>query len=184
MALWHKLGPFTIFDLETTGLSPTRDRVIEIGAVRVDVDGTLSRFSTLINPSIPISPRITSITGITNEMIAEAPRFTDAAYQFLDFCRNSKLVAHNARFDLGFLQESLARCGLPLVKGGAYDSIQIIRKAYPNLGSYNLEFLTQVLQLPKDEFEGQAHRAAFDAEMTHAAFAMAMKRLYELYPTV
>lgn len=183
MALWHKLGPFTIFDLETTGFSPANDRIIEIGAVRVEVDGTLSRFESLVNPSMPVSARVTSITGITNAMVADAPRFTDVAYQFLDFCRNSKLVAHNARFDLGFLQESLARCGLPLVKGGAYDSIQIIRKAYPNLGSYKLEYLTQVLQLPKDEFDGQPHRAGFDAEMTHAAFAMAMKRLYELYPS-
>ncbi len=182
MALWHKMGPFTVFDLETTGLSPSRDRIIEIGAVRVDADGTLSRFSTLVNPSMSISPRLTAITGITNEMVASAPHFSDVGYRFLDFCRNSKLVAHNARFDLGFLQESLARCGLPLIKGGAYDSIVIIKKAYPELGSYNLEALTRILQLPKDEFEGHAHRAGFDAEMTFAAFAMAMKRLYELYP--
>lgn len=75
MALWHKMGPFTVFDLETTGLSPSRDRIIEIGAVRVDADGTLSRFSTLVNPSMSISPRLTAITGITNEMVASAPHF-------------------------------------------------------------------------------------------------------------
>ncbi len=180
-AKWHRLGPFTVFDLETTGLSPSRDRIVEIGAVRVEVDGTLRRFETLVNPAVPIPPAVTQVHGITNEMVKDAPKFSDAAYQFLDFIRGSKLVAHNARFDLGFLQESLARTGLPLIKGGAFDSIVLIRRAYPNLPSYRLQALRTTLDLP-DDYPGTAHRAGFDAEMTMAAFSMAMKRLYELYP--
>lgn len=182
MALWHKLGPFTVFDLETTGLRPAHDRIIEIGAVRVEVDGTLSRFSSLINPGVPIPPMVTGITGIRADMVKDAPKFSDVAYSFLEFIRGSKLVAHHARFDLGFMQESLARSGLELLKGGAYDSVVIIRSAYPNLPSYRLSSLCASLSLPTDEFEGQPHRAAFDAEMTMCAFSMAMKRLYEIYP--
>ena len=181
MAEWMKVGPFTVFDLETTGMSPTRDRILEIGAVRLDIDGTITRFETLVNPSMPIPHRSTQVHGITDDMVAEAPLFKDAAYPFLDFIRGSKLVAHNARFDLSFLQESLSRSGLPLVPGGVYDSIVLIRKAYPGLPSYSLQALRSSLHLP-DDYPGTAHRAGFDAEMTMAAFSMAMRRLYELYP--
>ena len=179
--LWHRLGPFTVFDLETTGMSPTRDRIVEIGAVRVEIDGTVSRFETLVNPAVPIPYQVSQVHGITNDMVKDAPAFTDAAYAFLDFIKGSKLVAHNARFDLGFMQESLARVGLPLLKGGVFDSIVLIRKAYPNLPSYRLQALRTTLSLP-DDYPGEAHRAGFDAEMTMAAFSMAMTRLYELYP--
>lgn len=181
MALWHRLGPFTVFDLETTGYSPVHDRIVEIGAVRVEIDGTLSRFETLVNPAVPIPPRVTAIHGITDAMVKDAPKFSDAGYRFLDFVRGSKLVAHNARFDLSFMQESLARSGLELIRGGAFDSIILIKKAYPGLASYSLQALRSELSLP-DDYPGQAHRAGFDAEMTMAAFSMAMKRLYELYP--
>lgn len=181
--IWHSTGPFTVFDLETTGMSPLRDRIVEIGAVRVDLDGSLTRFSTLVNPSMPIPRRAQAVHGITDEMVAGAPKFTEAGYAFLDFVKGSRLVAHNARFDLGFMQESLARTGLPLIPGGAYDSIVLIRRAYPGLPSYSLQSLCNTLQLP-DGYEGDAHRAAYDAEMTMRAFAMAMKRLYQLYPEI
>lgn len=181
MELWHKSGPFTVFDIETTGMSPVRDRIIEIAGVRVDADGTFSRFETLINPAMPIPYRVTQVHGIDDTMVAEAPCFSDAAYQFLDFIKGSRLVAHNARFDLSFLQESLSRVGLPLWKGGAYDSIILIRKAYPGLPSYSLQSLRRSLAL-SDDCPGTAHRAAFDAELTMEAFGMAMKRLHQLFP--
>ena len=110
---WYELGPFTVFDLETTGMSPVNDRIVEIAAMRVEVTGEYSQFHTLLNPSRAIPPGATRVHHITNEMVAEAPRFQHIAHDFLEFARNSTLVAHNARFDLGFLQESLARTGLP-----------------------------------------------------------------------
>lgn len=175
---WHAAGPFTVFDIETTGMSPSRDRIVEIAAVRVDLDGAFSRFSTLVNPGIPIPPGAINIHGITNEMVASAPNFTNAAYGFLDFIRDSKIVAHNARFDLGFMQESLARTGLPLIPGGVYDSIVLIRKAFPGLPSYSLASLCNTLELVSEN-GGQAHRSAYDAEMTMMAFSMAMRKLCE-----
>lgn len=177
---WHNMGPFTVFDLETTGMSAVRDRIVEIGAIRVEVDGTLSRFETLVNPGVPIPYQVSKVHGIDNEMVSSAPRFKDAAYDFLDFIKGSKLVAHNARFDLSFLQESLARSGLPLWKYGVYDSIVLIRKAYPGLASYSLQALRQSLLLGQEIDEARPHRAGYDAELTMEAFAMAMKRLYSM----
>ncbi len=175
---WHAMGPFTVFDLETTGMSPVRDRIVEIGAVRVDRDGVVTRFETLINPAVAIPYQVTRVHGIDNVMVADAPAFSKAAYDFLEFARGSKLIAHNARFDLSFLQESLARVGLPLWKEGAYDSIVLIRKAYPGLSSYSLQFLRQALGLGSDIDEARPHRAGYDAELTMEAFSMAMRTLY------
>ena len=176
MSQWHSLGPFTVFDLETTGCSQYRDRIVEIAAVRAELDGSLSRFSALVNPGIPVPSQATKVHGITDDMLKDAPKFHDVAYKFLDFAKGSKLVAHNARFDLSFLQESLFRSGLPLWKDGSYDSIVLTRKAYPGLTSYSLQFLRTHFAL---DDEGQAHRAASDAEWTMQIFSMAMKRLYE-----
>ena len=180
MAAWHKLGPFTVFDLETTGMSPVRDRIVEIGAVRVEIDGTLSRYESLVNPGMPIPWQVSRVHGITDDMVAGAPKFKDAAYPFLDFARDSKLVAHNARFDFSFLQESLARTGLPIWKFGIYDSIILIRRAYPGLASYSLQSLRQSLGLGQDIDEARPHRAGYDAELTMEAFSMAMRRLYSM----
>ena len=106
---WLSSGPFTVFDLETTGFSAVRDRIIEIGAVRVELDGSVSRFQTLVNPGVPIPPRLTALTGIDDAMVADAPKFREAGFKFMDFARRSRLVAHNARFDLRFLRADQVR---------------------------------------------------------------------------
>ena len=104
---WHELGPFTIFDTETTGMSPCNDRIVEIAAVKIDTDGCHNRFHSLINPQLPIPSQVSQIHHITDEMVKDAPSFSQVGSDFLAFLENSTLVAHNARFDLGFLQESL-----------------------------------------------------------------------------
>ena len=171
---WHKLGPFTVFDIETTGMSPTLDRVVEIAAIRVDLDGTESRFHSLIDPQCIISEQVIRVHGITNEMVRSSKSFRDVGIEFTTFASNSTLVAHNARFDLSFLQESLYRSGHQLWKGKTLDSIQIIKKSYPGLPSYSLENLTRNFGL---EAIGKAHRAFVDVELTLELFRMAMKRL-------
>ena len=176
----HLERPLAVFDIESTGVVPQRDRIVEIGAVRVETDGTLSRYETLVNPGVPIPWQVTKVHGIDDEMVADAPKFKDAAYPFLDFIRGSKLVAHNARFDFSFLQESLARTALPIWKYGIYDSIILIRRAYPGLSSYSLQSLRQSLGLGQDIDEARPHRAGYDAELTMEAFAMAMRRLYSM----
>lgn len=171
---WHKLGPFTVFDIETTGMSPTLDRIVEIAAIRVDIDGIESRFHSLIDPQCVISEQVIRVHGITNEMVRSCKSFRDVGIEFTTFASNSTLVAHNARFDLSFLQESLYRSGHQLWKGKTLDSIPIIKRSYPGLPSYSLGNLTSNFGL---EAIGKAHRAFVDVELTLEIFRMAMKRL-------
>ena len=171
---WHKLGPFTIFDIETTGMSPTTDRIVEIAAIRVDLDGVESRFHSLVNPQCIICEQVIRVHGITNQMVKDSKSFRDIGIEFMTFALGSTLVAHNARFDLSFLQESLHRSGHQTWKGKTLDSIQIIKRSYPGLPSYSLQNLTKNFGL---EAIGQAHRAFVDVELTLEIFRMSMKRL-------
>jgi len=164
---WYELGPFTVFDVETTGLSPRSDRMVELAAVRIDRDGTRSEFHTLLNPGRPIPAGATRIHHITDDMVAEAPHFPRVGLSFLKFIDGSTLVAHNARFDLGFLQESLHRGGMPLWRGRTMDTILLSRRVYPELASRKLQDLRGLLNLPDPcAGEGQAHRAGADVEWT------------------
>ena len=174
---WHELGPFTVFDVETTGMSPVNNRIVEIAAIRVDTDGVHSRFHSLVNPSTRIPDDVIRIHRITNEMVASAPVFPSVGRNFLSFIDGSTLVAHNGRFDLGFLQESLHRTGLPLWSGKTMDSIAIIRHAYPGLSSYSLSFLQRHFSLGTGD--GQAHRAFTDVEWTLEIFGMSLQRLLD-----
>ena len=163
---WYELGPFTVFDLETTGMSPVNDRIVEIAAMRVEVTGEYSEFHTLQHPGRNIPPGASRVHHITDAMVADAPRFQHIGHDFLEFARNSTLVAHNARFDLSFLQESLARCGLPLWQGKTMDSLLLVRKLYPGLPSYSLQNLRGVLKLDRTGDDLSAHRAGDDVVWT------------------
>ena len=175
---WHELGPFTIFDTETTGMSAQRDRIVEIAAIRIELDGTQDRFQTLVNPEKRIPPQVTSIHNIKDEDVADAPIFGKAGKDFIDFAEDSTLVAHNARFDLAFLQESLNRYMLPLWDGKTMDSIPVIKSAFPGLPSYSLQNLRVRFGLGTG-FDGPAHRAFADVEWTLEIFAMAMQGLID-----
>ena len=161
---WHELGPFTIFDLETTGLSPSRDRIVEIAAIRIEIDGAETRFQSLINPGCRIPLAATRVHNISDAMVADAPTFHDAIPKFMELASDSTLVAHNARFDLGFLQESLSRSGRELWKGNTMDTVKLTRQAVAGLPSYSLQSLRFTLGLP--DVSGQAHRAGADVEWT------------------
>lgn len=178
---WFELGPFTVFDVETTGMSPREDRIVEIGAVRISQAGMHDRFQALVNPGRPIPPDLTAIHHITDAMVADAPDFARAGREFLDFAAGTTLVAHHARFDLAFLQEGLQREHLPLWQGPecrTLDSIPIIKAAFPGMSSYALQHLRFALGLGLGD-EGPAHRASADVEWTLEVFAMAMQRLLD-----
>jgi DNA polymerase III subunit epsilon len=172
---WHKLGPFTIFDVETTGMSPVYHRIVEIAAIRVELNGEQTRFSSLVNPNCQIPSAVSRVHGITDDMVYGEPGFNIVGEDFVDFAMDSTLVAHNARFDLGFLQESLAREGLDLWTGKTMDTIPLVKQAYPGLQSYSLQNLRYTFGL--DDYAGPAHRAFADVEWTLEIFAMTMKRL-------
>ena len=171
---WFELGPFTVFDVETTGMSPVNDRIVQLGAVRIDRDGQISRFQTFINPGRKIPSGVICVHHITDEMVASAPHFARAGRDFLDFAKDSTLVAHNARFDLGFLQESLNRTGLPLWKGRTLDTLRLLKTTHPGLPSYKLQSLRAIFQLQDCCDDMQAHRADADVEWTLQVLEIAL----------
>ena len=144
MRNWYELGPFTVFDVETTGLSPRNDRMVELAALRIDRDGEETVFHTLIHPGRLIPACASRVHHITDEMVADAPHFPQIGHSFLKFISGSTLVAHNARFDLGFLQESLNRGGLPLWKGNTIRHNEDYPPFHWNNSSVLLERATNV----------------------------------------
>jgi len=103
---------FVVFDIETTGFSPVHNRIIEIGAVKVSGGKVTERFSTLVNPQVPIPFEIEKLTGIRDDMVQDAPLIDEILPQFLEFARGCVLVAHNAGFDMSFIMENVRRLGL------------------------------------------------------------------------
>ena len=157
---------FIAFDTETTGLSSTTDRVIEIGAVKFDKDGIKEKFETLINPQKPIPPECTEINHITNEMVKDAPLAEKALKNFSSFIKDGILIAHNVNFDLNFINEELSRAKLPETKNKALDTLTFVRWAYPLLGKYNLQLMARLMNIDVTE----AHRAYDDARVCMEVF--------------
>jgi DNA polymerase-3 subunit alpha (Gram-positive type) len=156
---------FVVFDLETTGFSPTRNRIIEIGAVKV-VDGRISdRFSTFVNPGVPIPPRITEVTSITDDMVADAPEITAVLPEFLKFCQGCVLVAHNADFDYRFLCKKGAEQGLD-TEFTVVDTVGVARVLFPHMARYTLDSVAKAMKISLVNH----HRAVEDAEATAEIF--------------
>ena len=175
---WYELGPFTIFDIETTGLSPKNNRIVEIAAVRIEFNGEQERFQSLVNPECFIPRHAEAVHHISNEDVKDMPTFEEVGQEFLAFAAGSTLVAHNAKFDLAFLQESLARYNLPLWNNKTMDSIPIIKCAFPGLPSYSLQNLRSQFSLGAG-FDGPAHRAFADVVWTLEIFSMAMQGILD-----
>ena len=157
---------FIAFDTETTGLSSSKDRVIEIGAVKFNKDGIKDKFETLINPQKQISVECTQINHITIEMIKDAPLAKDALVLFVDFIKDGIRVAHNANFDLNFINAELERAKLPALKNKAIDTLNFVRWAYPLLGKYNLQLMAKLMDIEVNE----APRAYDDARVCMEVF--------------
>ena len=158
-------GEFIVFDLETTGLSKSHDRITEIGAVRV-VNGEIGdTFNTFVNPLIPIPKKIQKLTGITDEMVADAPVEDAALRDFFAFCGNAPLVAHNAPFDTGFLRETCKRCDIPYTYT-SIDTVPFCRSMYKELKRVSLDAVVDYLKLPTFNH----HRACDDARALAGVF--------------
>ncbi len=163
---------FVVFDVETTGLSKAKDRLTEIGAVKI-VNGEITdRFNTFVNPLIPIPEKITKLTGITNDMVKDAPFEDKAVRDFLSFCGDSPLVAHNAPFDTGFISEACKRCDIPF-ENTSIDTVPLCRTLWKGLKNYKLDTISDFLKLPKFNH----HRACDDAKALADIFLHAIKAL-------
>lgn len=161
---------YVVVDLETTGGSAAYHRVTEIGAVKIKGHEIIDEFQTLINPGRPIPKNITQVTGITNEMVFHAPQFSDVADKFDEFTKGAIFVAHNARFDYGFIQREFQRLEKPYVRPQIC-TVQAMRKSFPGLKSYSLSNLTQHFRTPLE----QHHRALCDAKAAAELLFLASK---------
>ena len=153
-------------DIETTGLDPQNDAILEIGAVRFNGRRIEAEWSSLINPARPIPPTITALTGITNEMVRNAPALRAVLPEFADFVGTAPVLGHNVRFDLSFLQRS----GV-LQNNEVLDTYELASVVMPMASRYNLGSLTQQLGI----LLPASHRALDDTRATHAVFV----QLYE-----
>ena len=152
---------YVVLDVETTGGKAGTDRITEIGAVKVQGGEVLATFNTLINPERPIPSFISRLTGISNAMVAGAPKFADIAGQLSEFLEGAVFVAHNAKFDYSFIRSEFARCALP------FDMPQLctvvnMRRYYPGLASYSLGKLCAEFEIKLTNH----HRALADATAT------------------
>jgi len=169
---------FVVVDLETTGGSPTADRITEIGAVKVRGGQVLGEFSTLVNPGVAIPPQITLITGITTAMVVDAPRIEEVLPTFLEFARGAIFVAHNARFDMGFLRAAAKSQHLTWAPPGQVDTLALARRVVtrdeaPNHKLASLSRLFHAATSPN-------HRALADARATVDVFHGLLERLASL----
>jgi DNA polymerase-3 subunit alpha (Gram-positive type) len=172
-------GEYVVVDVETTGLRPTADRVIEVAAFRiVGSDGRArvrEEFVTLVNPERPLPPPIVRLTGITPPMVARAPRFREIAPELRAFVGARVLVAHNARFDLGFLDVELERAGQRRLEHPYLCTLALSRRLFPELPNHRLPTVARHLGIEMDAW----HRARSDAWTTAHLFARMLESLEE-----
>ncbi len=149
---------YVAFDIESTGLSAKHDVLIELGAVIMKRGEIIDRFDSFIAPGRPIPPNITELTGINDEMVADAPAVEDVLPKFLEFCGDRPLCAHNAEFDISFLKEACRRLNLPF-EPVYFDTLALARNLMPHLGRHKLNIVADALSLP----DFNHHRASDDA---------------------
>ena len=154
-------GSYVVFDIETTGFSPIKNRIIEIGAVKVINGEIRDRFSTFVNPKVPIPFEIEKLTGINDEMVMDAPAIEEVLPRFLEFCEGTVLVAHNASFDISFIRENAERQSLPF-DYTYVDTVGIARVLLPHQAKHTLDAVCKSLGISLENH----HRAVDDAEAT------------------
>lgn len=159
-------------DLETTGSTPTKDRITEIAVVRVEHGKEIARWQTLVNPQQTIPPFIQNLTGIDNNMVGDAPIFSDVADKLAAFLEDATIVAHNARFDYGFLKSEFKRLDVSL-RNKVLCTVKLSRKLYPQYHKHNLDAIMQRHQLSTT----QRHRAMGDVTVMMSFIASAIDEL-------
>jgi DNA polymerase-3 subunit epsilon len=164
---------FTVLDVETTGLSANRNRIIEIGMVRIENLKIKKKFHSLINPQSYIPPFITSLTGISNDDVEEAPTFSEISESIASFIDNSVLTAHNFTFDWSFLNTEFIISGKEFYSDHSCCTLKLARKMYPDLKSKSLSSVSTFLNLKN----ANAHRALDDAEVTAKVLLKMIKEL-------
>lgn len=153
---------YVAIDLETTGLDPKRERIIEIGAVRVEQGEITNRFSSFVNPRMELEPRIVELTGIRDEMLKDAPEISALIREVLDFCGDLPLLGHHIIFDYSFLKRAAVNAGLSFEKNGI-DTLKLCRRFMPEESKKNLAAACAWFGVEPEA----AHRALGDAVSAH-----------------
>ena len=166
------LKRYVLLDLETTGATPLKDRITEIALIKFEDGQEVDRWQTLVNPQTNIPDFIQSLTGITNEMVEDAPTFEQVAGEFLDYLDDAVMCAHNVRFDHGFLKAEFKRIGITL-KQKVLCTVKLSRKLYPQYKSHGLSAIIE-----RHGFTcSQRHRAMGDVEVMAQLIALAKREL-------
>lgn len=152
-----KSATYIVFDIETTGLSVTQNKIIEIAAVKVEDGKEIDRFATFVNPHERIPYNIQQLTNINDEMVKDAPELEPVIRDFVEFAGDGVLVAHNARFDMGFIQASLKQLGMPELPNPVLDTLELARLLYPKMKNHRLNTLAD-----KYKVALESHHRAID----------------------
>ena len=169
---------FVVVDVEATGAKTPPNRLIELGAFRIRGARIVDKFHSLVNPEIPIPRFVASLTGISNDMVRDAPVFADVAPKWLDFVSDSVLVAHNAPFDTSFLNHEISRVypGHRMVNPHLC-TVRLSRRAMPDLSNHRLETIASHFSIPI----ASRHRAGSDALATAEIFILLLTALEETH---
>ena len=163
---------YVVFDLETTGFSPDKNKIIEIGAVKVVGGSITERFSSFVNPEVPIPFKIEELTSIKDDMVIDAPKIEEILPKFMEFCKDAIMVAHNADFDMSFITKNCERQNLPC-DFTIIDTVALARILLPNLNRFKLDTVAKALGVSLDNH----HRAVDDAGCTAEIFVKFIQML-------
>ena len=171
---------YFIIDIETTGLDPEYNEIIELCAIKVVNDEATDTFHTLIKPETPIDDFITNLTGITNDMVKNAPPIKESLFNFVSFINNGIIVGHNINFDYNFIYDySASQLNMPFT-ADYIDTWRIARKLYPEMQHHRLKDLVSHFNLSEDNI----HRAATDCELTLKCFLEMKKEVFHQFETL
>ena len=168
---------FVVFDTETTGLYVGNDQMIEIGAVKIKEGNIIDRFDELINPNRLLPPKITELTNITDDMLKDKDTEENVTRRFLEWAGEDPMLAHNAKFDIGFISQACKKYGFKEFDTTVVDTMGVARMLYPDWSNHKLSTLVKKLSVEWNEDEH--HRADYDAEGTAKCFYKMCKTLYD-----
>ena len=153
---------YVVFDIETTGLDPEFDEIIEIGAVKIKDGIKIDTFNSLIKPEYEIDEFITELTGITNGMVENAPSIDEVLPKFMDFIRDYIIIGHNVNFDINFIYDNLEELNIPPITNDFVDTLRISRRLIPELKHHKLSDLANYFNIDTNG----SHRSLKDVEIT------------------
>lgn len=177
---------FSIVDTETTGLSPIKgDKLVEIGVIKIEPELKLNMnnvYNELINPEMEIPYSAYKVHGIDNDMVGNSPTVDKVLPSFNDFIKGTVIVAHNAKFDMKFIQHSMSRCQLNSTELCVLDTLVLAKKVFPELKKYNLDILIEYFGIRVDLNDSYRHRAVFDAAHTAILFQRILEKIMIFQP--